>query len=165
MTATPVEIALADPTLSPLELANLQLVLKFRQLPFSERKNYTVPGFAPQRIGMANLAELDHSGVPGYSAESIPDRQDDILDIIVRGGRVWATWLIRGTHAGNIYGLAATGKPLEVLELGQWDVEDGLITRAWFFVDELGLLRQTGKLSAIATADAASSPDSAKDRA
>ena len=155
MTLSPVDAALADPTLSATELANLKLVLKFRQLPFAERKNYTSPGFAPQRIGMANLAELDASGIPGYSAESIPDRQDDILDIIVRGGRVWATWLIRGTHAGNIYGLPATGKPLEVLELGQWEVEDGLITRAWFFVDELGLLRQTGKLSDIAVVAAA----------
>ncbi|HEX4443708.1 MAG TPA: ester cyclase [Galbitalea sp.] len=150
MTLSPVDAALADPTLSETELANLKLVLKFRQLPFAERKNYTTEGFAPKRIGMANLAELVGGGVPGYSADSIPDRQDDILDIIVRGGRVWATWLIRGTHAGTIYGLPGTGRPLEVLELGQWEVEDGLITGAWFFVDELGLLRQTGQLSDIA---------------
>jgi SnoaL-like polyketide cyclase len=163
MTLSPVEAALADPTLSVTELANLKLVLKFRQLPFAERKNYTAPGFAPRRIGMANLAELDHSGVAGYSADSIPDRQDDILDIIVRGGRVWATWIIRGTHAGNIYGLAATGNPLEVLELGQWEVENGLITSAWFFVDELGLLRQTGKPSTIAAAADEPSHPSLKD--
>jgi hypothetical protein len=163
MKPSPVEAALADPTLSKVELETLKLVLKFRGLPFAERKNYTTPGFAPQRIGMANLAELDHSGAPGYNAESIPDRQDDILDIIVRGGRVWATWLIRGTHAGNIYGLPATGKPLEVLELGQWEVEDGLITRAWFFVDELGLLRQTGKLSAVAASAAEFANPTAKD--
>jgi predicted ester cyclase len=163
MKLSPVEAALADPSLSEVELENLKLVLKFRGLPFAERKNYTAPGFAPQRIGMANLAELDYSGEPGYSAESIPDRQDDILDIIVRGGRVWATWLIRGTHAGNIYGLPATGKPLEVLELGQWEVEGGLITSAWFFVDELGLLRQTGKLSAVAAAHPESTDPTAKD--
>jgi hypothetical protein len=163
MNLSPVEAALADPTLSAEELENLKLVLKFRALPFAERKNYTVPGFAPKRIGMANLAELDQSGVPGYGAESVPDRRDDILDIIVRGGRVWATWLIRGTHAGNIYGLPATGLPLEVLELGQWEVENGLITSAWFFVDELGLVRQTGQLSAVAAAATESTDSTAKD--
>ena len=53
-----------------------------------------------------------------------------------------ATWLIRGTHQGPLYGIAATDRKIEVLEVGQWRITDGLISEAWFFVDELALLRQ-----------------------
>ncbi|MFC1439801.1 ester cyclase [Streptacidiphilus sp. N1-10] len=138
------ERALNDPELTPQERANIELVLKFRALPFSERAKYTVPDFRPGRMGMANLAEVRTGDGPSYDARSIPDRQDEILDIIAHGDRVWATWLIRGTHRGELYGIAATGRSVEVLELGQWRIRDGLICEAWFFVDELALVRQLG---------------------
>jgi N-ethylmaleimide reductase len=137
-----IDQVLADPGLTDEERANVELVLKFRQLPFSERAKYTVEGFAPSRKGMVHLAEV---GEGGYNAESIPDRVDEMLDIIAKGDRVWATWLIRGTHLGQIHGIAPTGRTVSVLEVGQWRVQDGLITEAWFHVDELGLLRQLGQ--------------------
>ena len=138
------ETALNDPELTSQERANIELVLKFRALPFSERSKYTVPDFKPGRMGMANLAEVKVGDGPNYDARSIPDREDEILDIIAHGDRVWATWLIRGTHHGELYGIPATGRGVEVLELGQWRIRDGLICEAWFFVDELALVRQLG---------------------
>jgi predicted ester cyclase len=139
-----VQRALADPTLTEQERANLELVLRFRAVPFSARSEYTVAGFRPSRIGMATLAALSTDPELAYSGQSIPDRTDRILDIIVHGDRVWATWLIEGTHAGPIYGIAPTGRQVTVLELGQWRIEGGLIAEAWFFVDELALIHQLG---------------------
>ena len=139
-----VDEVLRDPTLTEQERANLELVLRFRGLPFAERAKYTVAGFTPSRMGMANLAELKEPGAPGYNAESIPDREDEMLDVIAHGDRVWATWLIRGTHLGPLQGIAPTGRTIAVTEIGQWRVRDGLITEAWFLVDELALLRQLG---------------------
>jgi len=139
-----VEEVLRDPTLTARERQNITMVLNFRALPFAERSRYTVDGFKPQRIGMAGLAELQDPPGTGYSGGSIPDRADEILDIIAHGDRVWATWLIRGTHLGPLYGLAPTGRTIEVLEVGQWRIRDQLIAEAWFFVDELALLRQLG---------------------
>ncbi|MFJ2833260.1 ester cyclase [Streptomyces sp. NPDC087263] len=144
MTLSAIEKALNDPTLSEQERSNIQFVLKFRALPFAERSNYTVEGFRPSRMGMANLGELNTGEGPNYTADSIPDREDDILDIIAKGDRVWATWLIRGTHGGALYGIPATGNKVEVLEVGQWRIQDDLIAEAWFFVDELALVRQLG---------------------
>ena len=143
MTSTADE-ALGDPTLTEQERANLELVLKLRALPFAERAKYTVADFRPSRMGMVNLAELKEPDAPGYNAESIPDREDEILDVIAHGDRVWATWLIRGTHLGPLHGIAPTGRTVAVTEVGQWRIQDGLITEAWFLVDELGLLRQLG---------------------
>jgi hypothetical protein len=144
-----VQRALADPALTDQERANLELVLRFRSVPFAERAKYTVDGFAPSRSGMATLAALAAAAEPGepgprYDGRSIPDRRDRILDVIVCGDRVWATWLIEGTHLGDIFGIAPTGRPVSVLEVGQWRIEDGLIAEAWFFVDELALIYQLG---------------------
>jgi hypothetical protein len=145
MTAAP-DAVLDDPTLSEQERANIALVLKFRSASsLEERGQYTVPGFKPSRIGMANLFETRPPDTPGYSPGSIPDRQEEFLDIIVRGNRLWASWLVRGTHLGPMLGLAPSGRQIEVLEVGQWRIEDGLIAEAWFFVDELALLRQIGQ--------------------
>jgi len=135
-----------DPTLTEQERANVALVLKFRTASsLEERRHYTVPGFKPSRIGMANLFETKPLDAPGYSAGSIPDRQEEFLDIIVRGNRVWASWLVRGTHLGPLLGIAPSGRQVEVLEVGQWRIQNGLIAEAWFFVDELALLRQIGQ--------------------
>jgi hypothetical protein len=161
-----VDAVLSDATLTAQERANIALVLKFRALPFAERASYTVDGFKPARIGMAGLAELRTSNGPGYTAQSIPDRQDEILDLIAHRDRVWATWLIRGTHLGPLYGIAPTGRRIEVLEVGQWRIRDGLIAEAWFFVDELALLRQLGCWPpALAPTALAPTPGAAPDNA
>ena len=141
-----VAAALGDPSLTAEERANIELVIKFRGLPFAERASYTVEGMKPTRIGMATLAEFYSAPGPGYSGQSIPDRVDETLDIIAHGDRVWSTWLIRGTHRGPMWGLEPSGRTIEVLEVGQWRIRDGLIAEAWFFVDELALLRQTGQV-------------------
>jgi hypothetical protein len=140
-----VDEVLNDPSLTEQERANLELVLKFRSVPFTERAQYTVEGFRPSRRGMANLADLTESGAGGYNAESIPDRTDEIVDLIAHGDRVWATWLIRGTHEGPLHGIQPTGRAVAVIEVGQWRIENNLIAEAWFLVDELSLLRQLGQ--------------------
>jgi hypothetical protein len=140
-----VERALADPTMTEGERANLELVIRFRSTPFDERSKYTVDGFRPRRMGMMNLAELAAPGTVGMTAASIPDRVDEIQDIVVRGNTVWASWVLRGTHLGEIFGMSPTGRSIAVSELGQWQIENGLIADAWFMLDELALLRQLGQ--------------------
>ena len=149
-----VQRALADPALTHEERANLELVLRFRSVPFADRDKYTVDGFRPSRIGMATLAALNPDPGLRYDSRSIPDRTDRILDVIVHGDRVWATWLIEGTHLGHVYGIPPTGRAVSVLEVGQWRIENGLIAEAWFFVDELALIHQLGAWDGLASAPA-----------
>ncbi len=138
------EKALSDPSLTSQERANLELVLTFRKLPLSARSKYTIDGFRPVRHGMANLAVINGVTGPGYRGDSIPDRTDEITGIIAHGDWVWATWIMRGTHLGELYGIPATGRTIAVTEVGQWRIQDGLIAEAWFMVDELALVRQLG---------------------
>jgi hypothetical protein len=69
---------------------------------------------------------------------------DTIEDLIAKDDRVWAVWTMRGTHTGQLFGIPATGQPIEILEAGIWRLVDGLVIEAWFFGDELSLLRQLG---------------------
>lgn len=127
------------------ERRNVETILKLRSVPFVERREFMAEGFRHHRWGMANLAEL--SGMrdgSGYDANSVAGRVDEIEDIIAKGDRVWAVWTLRGNHSGQLFGIPPTGAQLEVLEIGVWRLEDGLVAEAWFFADELGLLRQLG---------------------
>ncbi|TVZ01972.1 hypothetical protein EAS64_31570 [Trebonia kvetii] len=127
------------------EQANIETVLRLRSAPFSQRKKYMHPAMVRHRWGFASLADI--TGMKdgaGYDARTCSDRVDTIEDLIAKGDRVWAVWTMRGTHTGQLFGIPATGRPIEVLETGIWRLQDGLVSEAWFFGDELRLLRQLG---------------------
>ena len=136
----------ADPrSYTPREQANIETVLKLRSAPFRERRNYMHPAMVRHRWGFASLADVTgmKDGV-GYDASTCSDRVDTIEDLIAKDDRVWAVWTMRGTHTGQLFGIPATGRPIEILEAGIWRLVDGLVIEAWFFGDELRLLRQLG---------------------
>ena len=136
----------ADPRVyTAEEQANIETVLRLRSAPFSQRKNYMHPAMVRHRWGFASLADI--TGMKdgaGYDARTCSDRVDTIEDLIAKGDRVWAVWTMRGTHTGQLFGIPATGRPIEVLETGIWRLQGGLVAEAWFFGDELRLLRQLG---------------------
>ena len=135
-----------DPRIyTPREQANIETVLKLRSAPFRERQNYMHPAMVRHRWGFASLADV--SGMKdgaGYDASTCSDRMDTIEDLIAKDDRVWAVWTMRGTHTGQLFGIPATGKRIEIVEAGIWRLVDGLVIEAWFFGDELSLLRQLG---------------------
>jgi predicted ester cyclase len=136
----------ADPqSYTAEEQANIETVLRLRSAPFSQRQNYMHAAMVRHRWGFASLADI--TGMKdgaGYDARTCSDRVDTIEDLIAKGDRVWAVWTMRGTHTGQLFGIPATGRPIEVLETGIWRLRDGLVAEAWFFGDELRLLRQLG---------------------
>ena len=129
------------------ERANIEVILKLRSVSFSERKQFLHPRMRHHRFGFASLGVISGLGGAGYDAQSISGRVDTIEDIIAKGDRVWAIWTMRGTHTGRLFGIAPTGRTVEVLEAGVWRLQDGLVAEAWFFGDELALLRQLGVIT------------------
>lgn len=127
------------------EEANIDVVLKLRSVPFSERKGFMHPQMRHHRWGFMSLADI--SGMKdgtGYDAQSISGRVDTIEDIIAKDDRVWAVWTMHGVHTGQLFGIPPTGRSIEILEMGVWRLADRLVAEAWFFGDELALLRQLG---------------------
>lgn len=154
MTDSPIAdslVAALAPPGSPLtkhteeESRNLDVIREMRRATFEERSAFQAPGYKAHRRGMATLTRrAESAGNAGYGHGSIAHREDQMLDMIAKGDRVWAVWMLRGTHTGDLCGFPATGRRLEVLELGIWRLVNGKIAEAWFFADELSLLEQLG---------------------
>lgn len=125
------------------EQRNLDLIRRYRAAKVSERRPFWAPGFVRHRAGFKNIAEL-WGGPGGMDDDSMQDRENILLDLTAKGDRVWGIWRVVGTHTGTLYGIPATHRHLDVIEVGLWRCEDGLIAEAWYFGDDLGLIRQLG---------------------
>ena len=53
----------------------------------------------------------------------------------------------RGTHQGELMGLAPTGKRIDVTTIGIWRVAEGKIKEAWLVFDVLGMMQQIGAVA------------------
>lgn len=57
-----------------------------------------------------------------------------------------AEWVMRGTHRGDLPGLPATGKPVEVRGASIFEFSDAKISRCADYWDMASLLRQLGAM-------------------
>jgi len=116
-----------------------------RRAPTEE---FFAAGYKRTRAGLQHLA--NNARDQGFASsgtglrDAIPDRVDVIEDLIADGDRVGMLWRLTGTHKGNLFGIAATGKKIDVYELGILRLANGKIVEGWFMADEAGLLRQLG---------------------
>ena len=109
---------------------------------------FMTPNYRRHRGGMLHLAaNAAGQGFPGagdYLRGAFPDRVDTGVEIIAEGDMVGYLFKLTGTHKGNLFGIEATGKTIDVYEVGIFKLIDGRISEAWFMADELALLRQIG---------------------
>jgi steroid delta-isomerase-like uncharacterized protein len=136
-----------------LEERNKAVVLRLKdevssQGRFEVMSEIAVPGFRPRRQAVHNLAQNARDQgfpEPGHQMrKAIPDRVDRIESIVAEGEHVGMRWRVTGTHAGDLFGIPATGKPIDIQSIGVFKVLDGRIAEAWFMADEVDLLRQLG---------------------
>ena len=73
-------------------------------------------------------------------------------DQIAEGDKVATRWTGRGTHTGEIQGIAPTGKEVTVSGLTISRLEGGKIVEEWTTWDTLGMLVQLGAVPTPATA-------------
>jgi predicted ester cyclase len=92
----------------------------------------------------ANASGQDFPGNGVNLRTAIPDRVDVIEDVIADGDRVGLLFRVTGTHSGTLFGIPATGRRIDVYELGLYRLRDGRVTEAWFMADEAALLKQLG---------------------
>ena len=80
----------------------------------------------------------------GMYRAAFPDVRINVDDVIVSGDKVVLRWHSKGTHRGELAGLAPTGARGSVtgISIDQW--KDGKIVETWTEWDNLGLARQLG---------------------
>lgn len=127
------------------EARALAVVAGYRVAKVSDRGPFLAPDFKRHRAGFTHIGELwHHDGPGGMDDESIRDRENILLELTAKDDKVWGIFRVVGTHTGSLYGIPATGRHIDVVEVGLWRVADGQIAEAWYFGDELGMLRAVG---------------------
>jgi predicted ester cyclase len=122
--------------------------------------------FIEEGFNQGRLATLDevlapgyvnHGAPPGLSAgadgvkqiialfrAAFPDFRIEIHEQAAEGDLVCSRATFRGTHAGPLFGIAATGRQVTMPGLSMVRVANGQIQEGWIQNDVLGLLQQLG---------------------
>ncbi len=82
---------------------------------------------------------------------AFPDLQFTIEDIIAEGQTVIARWSCRGTHKGDLSGIAPTGKQVTISGVSVARFTGGKMVEGWVNWDALGLMQQLGVVPELAT--------------
>ena len=100
------------------------------------------PGLPFEVVGPGGVERLADALLP-----AIPDMRLDIDDVIAEGEKVLVRLWIRGHQRGDLLGIPATGKPIEVAVLDLFQIRDGKLVEHWALLDNLGMLKQLGVTS------------------
>jgi predicted ester cyclase len=80
--------------------------------------------------------------------EAFPDVQIVIHDMTQEPGKIGVRAEISGTHQGEFFGIAPTGKKVSFRLHEFHTLSDGLVTTTWHMEDWFGLFLQLGKFPA-----------------
>jgi steroid delta-isomerase-like uncharacterized protein len=105
--------------------------------------------FAPDFVSHTNPPGLAEGveGVRSFFAmfrDAMPDVEVRIDELIVDGDRAAVATTITGTHTGELLGMPATGRRLEVVGVDLIRVRNGKIVEHRGLTDTVGLMRQLG---------------------
>jgi steroid delta-isomerase-like uncharacterized protein len=84
-------------------------------------------------------------GEVGYFHNAFPDFFWRVEDQVAEGNKVTSRYTFGGTHQGEFFGIAGTGKRIEItgINIDRFD-EDGKLIEEWAEYDLLGAMRQLG---------------------
>ena len=94
---------------------------------------------------VADGREANRQFWTGFFA-GLPDLSATMEDLVIAGDRVVGRFVYRGTHTGELMGIPATGKAVEMRSIDIWRVQDGLFCEHW---DELNLLEVFQQIGAL----------------
>jgi len=81
---------------------------------------------------------------------ALHDLRLTIEDIIAEGEMVTARWSCRGTHKGDLNGIAPTGKQIAISGISIVRFASGKMVEGWINWDALGLMQQLGVVPDVA---------------
>ncbi len=81
-----------------------------------------------------------------YSRNAFPDLRFDIQEMVAEDNKVVASWIMSGTHLGNLPQLPATGRSFSITGMTICYFEGGKVCGHWQAYDRLGFMAQMGLL-------------------
>ena len=97
--------------------------------------------------------ESEKKRVAHYRA-AFPDLHLTIEDILTEGETVIARWSCKGTHKGDLNGIAPTGKHIHMSGISISRLVNGKVAEGWVNWDALGLMQQLGVVPELGKAQA-----------
>jgi steroid delta-isomerase-like uncharacterized protein len=93
---------------------------------------------------------------------AFPDIRFTIEDIIAEGETVVARWSCRGTHKGDLSGIAPTGKQFNITGVSIARFTNGKMSEGFVNWDALGLMQQLGVVPELGKVKAAAASSSTR---
>ena len=104
--------------------------------------SWTYVGSGGQRLN----GREEFKGFLSNYFDAFPDLKVKVEDIIAEDDKVVTMVSGRGTHKGELMGLAPTGKEINTTVICISQLEKGKIVKDWELVDLFGMLKQLGAL-------------------
>ena len=101
------------------------------------------PGFAPDREGLRQTAQVSRQAFPDWHAGQEAH--------IAEGDLVAERFTARGTHQGEIMGVPPTGRVVTLAGINIFRIHDGMVVERWGRTDDLGFLQQLGIVPAMSS--------------
>jgi steroid delta-isomerase-like uncharacterized protein len=80
----------------------------------------------------------------GMYRSGIPDLQVTFEDQFATGDKVVTRWTGRGTHGGNLFGIPATGKQVNLEGISIHRLAGGKVVESWVQFNLLNVMQQIG---------------------
>jgi steroid delta-isomerase-like uncharacterized protein len=109
--------------------------------------------YAPDYVGHdpSNLEDIQGLEAAKQAADdyrkAFPDLRVTVEDVIAEGDKVAARLRFRGTHRGELDGIAPTGRRVDCTGIVISRMEGGKIAEDWANFDDLGMMEQLGAIS------------------
>ncbi|MGJ8562165.1 MAG: ester cyclase [Alphaproteobacteria bacterium] len=74
-----------------------------------------------------------------------PDQSFSVVSMVEEGNKVAVSWTWKGTHLGDVAGIAATGKSISMSGLTIYDFVDDKLSGHWQIADRLSVYQRIGQ--------------------
>jgi steroid delta-isomerase-like uncharacterized protein len=95
-----------------------------------------LPGQPPDREG--------HKQILAVFRGAFPDLNVTTEDMVAEGDKVVTRWTARGTHQGDLMGLAPTGREVRIKGIDVLRIAGGRIVERWAEYNDLEVMQQLG---------------------
>jgi steroid delta-isomerase-like uncharacterized protein len=103
-------------------------------------KDHSAVGVPPTREGVKMTFGALWAGMP--------DMKCTIHEQIAEGDKVVTRKTLSGTNTGDLFGVPATGKHIDLQVIDILRIKDGKLVEHWNIVDQMGLMQQLGVIPA-----------------
>ena len=126
-------IQLIRDLIETVDAGNYQIVDKFYTPDYVDHDPSPIRATATGSEGVQRAIDIAQSG--------FPDAQHEIRDIFSQGDKVVARIYSKATHTGEVFGIAPTGRQVELEGIAIYRIESGKIAERWCYSGR-GLIEQ-----------------------